>query len=161
MRHGLVVGVFGLVIIGCGAKEPTFLRPEARAAAKVRVAAPECPGRPKIVASPEHCLFDPGPESRVMRVDVDLTAEVDENGKARGVKLAGPSAGEEADRAAINCALHGQYVAGPNGAGETCPFRLRLARYAVDVAPRATLTCGPTEASFMANGMTARPCPGP
>src|SRR5688572_20134036 len=90
MRHGLVVGVFGLFIVGCGAKEDAFLRPEARAAARVHVAAADCPGRPKIVSAPEHCLFDPGPESRVMRVDIDLATEVDERGAARGVKLAGP-----------------------------------------------------------------------
>jgi hypothetical protein len=162
MRIGLVVGVFVLGVVGCG-KEDAFMRPEARAAARVQIAAAECPGRPKIVNAPDHCVFETEPGSRVLKVDVDLAAEVDDKGAPVAVKLAGPSRGEDADRAAIACALRAKYEAGRDegGAvitGETCPFRMRLARYPTDVAPQATLVCGPTEAGFMANGPNARPC---
>src|SRR5688572_14447350 len=158
----LLLGM-GSIALGACAKEDAFMRPEARAAARVQIAAAECPGRPKIVNAPDHCPFETEPGSRVLRVDVDLAADVDEKGDARGVKLAGPSRGEDADRAAIACALRSKYEAwrdegGAVVAGETCPFRMRLTRYATDVVPQATLVCGPTEASFTAYGPNARPC---
>jgi len=133
------------------------MRPEARAAARVEVAAPECPGRPKLVSAPEHCPFMPEPGSRVLKVDVDLAVEVDANGAARAVALAGQSAGTEADQAAIACALKAKYAAGDDGnggavPGETCPFRLRLARYVTDVAPRNQRPCMPVETNVMPTG---------
>lgn len=124
-------------------KEPGASRPESGLDARVEVVAGQtCNGRESVVASPEHCMWPAGARrTMVTSAVVEVVPHVGADGRADSVRLVHAPAGHEFDEAAVACAMKAEYRAprdenGVATAGEICPVRLRLERYASDVDPR-------------------------
>lgn len=138
VKHAFVVGSLALVV-ACGEATP---QAKSRvivdgSIARASVVSPPCGSRATLIELPEHCAW---PESarRTMLLDAqaDVVVDVDEQGRPRSARVVAPTSDRELDAALAECAMRGRYAPAWNGAGETCPTRVRLARYASDVAPR-------------------------
>jgi TonB-like protein len=170
LRLSCVV-LFAMAGFGCRSdllKEDRAANPDLGVTARVEVAASECPGQARLLNAPEHCAWQRMRSSRVMSSEVDLSAVVDADGTTKSVKVAGESAGEEIDSAAVACAMQATYEpardeSGAPVAGETCPFRMKLVRYPSDVSPRAAVDCpsaGVVVPGQTSGGATDPACPG-
>jgi hypothetical protein len=74
----------------------------------------------------------------VLATSASVVVDVDADGKPRSARVvdATPNANANANElrgAVVTCAMHGRYRAAWNGAGETCPVTIRLARYPTDL----------------------------
>lgn len=94
-------------------------------------------GRPTILELPKHCAWpethDPAP---VLTADVDLVVVLDGDGRPKSARVGRAPEGAAYREAAVACAMRGRYLvpAVLSGAAlETCPFTLRLSRYATDL----------------------------
>lgn len=138
VRHAFVLGSL-VLLTACG--EAT---PEAKSRviddgsiARASVASPACGSRATLIELPDHCAWpEAARRTRVIDTQADVVVDVDEHDAPRSARIVRGTSDGELDAAVVACAMRGHYRAAWNGAGETCPVTIRLARYASDVAPR-------------------------
>jgi hypothetical protein len=88
-----------------------------------------------LIELPEHCRWpDSQRRSAVLETSANVVVDVDAEGKPRGARVIdGATTDSELQQAVVTCAMHGRYRSAWNGAGQTCPVKIRLARYPTDV----------------------------
>ena len=103
--------------------------------ARASIESEGCGARATLIELPEHCRWpESARRSAVLATTANVVVDVDANGKARSARVVEANANEgELQNAVVTCAMHGRYRAAWNGAGETCPVKIRLARYPTDV----------------------------
>lgn len=143
----------GAVLLGCRSdllKEPGVAPPESGLDARVALlSGSECMGQASVASAPAHCVWPAdAARSRAVSAVVEVVAQVGPDGRPASVRVVNAPSSGGFDEAAVACAMKAEYRAprdesGAPVAGETCPMRLRLDRYASDADGRraADLPC--------------------
>lgn len=137
VKHAFVLGSVAL-LTACGEATPA-----ARSRvlvdgsiARAAVVSPACGARASLLELPEHCAWPEGARrTMILAAQADIVVDVDEQGRPRSARVVGATPDPQLDAAVVECAMKGRYAAAWNGAGETCPTTVRLARYPSDVMP--------------------------
>ena len=126
-----------IALVGCGGSDAHVVNPymEDGTVARTSIESEGCGSRATLIELPEHCRW---PESQrqspVIATSANVVVDVDAEGKPRSARIVGDGASEsDLSNAVVTCAMQGRYRAAWNGAGQTCPLTIRLARYASDV----------------------------
>ena len=124
-------------LVGCGGAGNQPVNPylEDGTVARASIESDGCGSKATLIELPEHCRWpESARRSSVLATSANVIVDVDASGKPRSARLADGKASEgELQSAVITCAMHGRYRAAWDGAGETCPVKIRLARYPTDV----------------------------
>lgn len=138
-KRSLAVTLSAFALFACAGSDRSIVNPyiEDGAAARATVESAGCGTRATLIELPEHCRW---PESArrtaLLATTANVVVDVDAGGKPRSARVVDGAASandSELQQAVVTCAMHGRYRAAWNGAGETCPMTIRLARYPSDV----------------------------
>ena len=139
----LAVAFSTIAIAACGgaAGQPVNPYVEDGTVARASIESEGCGAKATLIELPEHCRWpDSARRSATLSTTASVVVDVDADGKPKGARVVDASANAAANpnelelqSAVVTCAMHGRYRAAWNGAGETCPVRIRLARYPSDV----------------------------
>jgi hypothetical protein len=128
------------VMAGCASNAQQAVNPilEDGTVARASIESPTCGSAATIISLPEHCGWPAAQRySRTLTKTANVVVAVDEKGAPSSARVVDRSPDDEANDAFVSCAMHGTYRPAWNGAGETCPLTIRLARYPSDVAALA------------------------
>jgi hypothetical protein len=125
----------GIVACGGSANQPVNPYLEDGTVARASIESDGCGARATLIELPEHCRWpESARRSPVLATSANVVVDVDAEGKPQRARVIDANAREsELQTAVVTCAMHGRYRAAWNGAGETCPVKIRLARYPTDV----------------------------
>jgi hypothetical protein len=136
-KKAFAVALSTIAVIACGgsAGQPVNPYVEDGTVARASIESEGCGARATLIELPEHCRWpESARRSPVLATSANVVVEVDADGKPRSARVVEANANEgELQNAVVTCAMHGRYRAAWNGAGETCPVKIRLARYPTDV----------------------------
>lgn len=137
-KKPFAVGLTLFAIYGCGGTGARVVNPyvEDGTVARASIESPGCGSKATLIELPEHCRWPEGARrSAVLATSANVVVDVDAEGKPKNARLTdAASSGEgELQAAVVSCAMQGRYRPAWNGAGETCPVTIRLARYPTDV----------------------------
>lgn len=134
----IAVSFVGLVV-ACGGGDAHAVNPyvEDGTVARATIESEGCGALATLIELPDHCRWpEAARRSPVLSTSANVVVDVDADGKPRGAKVVDANTNaNEADlrSAVVTCAMQGRYRAAWNGAGQTCPVKIRLARYPTDV----------------------------
>jgi hypothetical protein len=139
----VVFSIVGVVACGGSGGQPVNPYVDDGTVARASIESEGCGARATLIALPEHCRWpESARRSPVLATSASVVVDVDADGKPRSARVvdATPNANANANAnegelrgAVVTCAMHGRYRAAWNGAGETCPVTIRLARYPTDL----------------------------
>lgn len=131
----MVLSAMAFVACGGAGNQPVNPYLEDGTVARASIESDGCGSRATLIELPEHCRWpESARRSPVLATSANVVVDVDADGKPRSARLVDANANDsELQSAVVTCAMHGRYRAAWNGAGETCPVRIRLARYPTDV----------------------------
>lgn len=138
-KKSFAAALVGIVVAAaaCGANRSQPVNPyvEDGTIARASIESEGCGAKATLIELPEHCRWpDSARRSAVLATSANVVVDVDADGKPRSARVVdGTSNESELQNAVVTCAMHGRYRAAWNGAGETCPVKIRLARYPSDV----------------------------
>lgn len=130
-----------MAVVACGGQGNQPVNPylEDGTVARASIESDGCGARATLIELPEHCRWpESARRSPVLATSANVVVAVDADGKPRSARVVDANANAndgagELQSAVVTCAMHGRYRAAWNGAGETCPVKIRLARYPTDV----------------------------
>jgi hypothetical protein len=132
----VVLATIGMTV-ACGGSTNQPVNPylEDGTVARASIESDGCGARATLIELPEHCRWpESARRSPVLATSANVVVDVDADGKPRSARVMDGNAREnELSSAVVTCAMQGRYRAAWNGAGETCPVKIRLARYPTDV----------------------------
>ena len=136
-KTSFAVALSTMAIAACGGAGNQPVNPylEDGTVARASIEGGGCGARATLIELPEHCRWpESARRSPVLATSANVIVAVDAEGKPRSARLVESNANDsELQGAVVTCAMHGRYRAAWNGAGETCPVTIRLARYPTDV----------------------------
>lgn len=131
---------FGMVAIGasvaCSGSDKHIVNPyiEDGSAARASIESQGCGERASLIELPEHCRWpDSARRTAVLETSASVVVDVDAEGRPQSARVVDGAHDPELQQAVVTCAMHGRYRSAWNGAGATCPVKIRLARYPTDV----------------------------
>jgi hypothetical protein len=139
-KTSFACGLTMFALVGCAGSDARVVNPyvEDGSVARASIESEGCGSRATLIELPEHCRWpDEARSSAVLSTSANVVVDVDADGKPRSARVVDSNLSvAELGGAVAECAMHGRYRAAWNGAGETCPVKIRLARYPSDVVAR-------------------------